>query len=318
MATSKIIERIARAMGIPDIVTLLAERLPATDLQSLLLEVYRQRAQQQKPSAVLADYEKNRFVRPSTVSPLKLVEWQRTAFASLPDDFQMLELSPVAPLGTSAIFGFVDQNRVLATIRNTEVVSDATNVLALECAVQRRQLVRANPKSKVPVHLAASHRFLRTQHYQNPAALAHFSMISLCSAGQATGGLQFELTTLALHVRYYLRALRAFLGDSIQLRATFTDFRATDREVQLDQGAFAVMPDEFANTEIRIDNSRTKGQDYYTDLGFHIHAVAASGQLTELADGGVVNWTQALLSNAKERCVISGISSERISMGLEG
>jgi hypothetical protein len=32
----------------------------------------------------------------------------------------------------------------------------------------------------------------------------------------------------------------------------------------------------------------------------------------ELVDGGSVNWTQKLLSNAKERLVISGIGSERL------
>jgi hypothetical protein len=39
--------------------------------------------------------------------------------------------------------------------------------------------------------------------------------------------------------------------------------------------------------------------------------LAASG-LLELADGGAVDWTQKLLSDAKERLVISGIGSERV------
>ncbi|MFN8418836.1 MAG: hypothetical protein U0528_06290 [Anaerolineae bacterium] len=32
------------------------------------------------------------------------------------------------------------------------------------------------------------------------------------------------------------------------------------------------------------------------------------------ADGGAVDWTQKLLSNAKERCVIGGIGSERVCL----
>ena len=36
------------------------------------------------------------------------------------------------------------------------------------------------------------------------------------------------------------------------------------------------------------------------------------GRSLELADGGAVDWTQKLLSNAKERLVISGISDERL------
>jgi len=58
-----------------------------------------------------------------------------------------------------------------------------------------------------------------------------------------------------------------------------------------------------------------KGVDsYYAGLRFHLYAAAKSGQWLELVDGGAVNWTQKLLSNAKERCVTSEISSERICM----
>src|SRR5687767_8086549 len=78
---NKILERIEREAGIPGLAALLAERLSATDLQSLLLEVYRQRAQRQ-PAAVLADYERNRFVRPSKAAPGALLEWEQTAFAN--------------------------------------------------------------------------------------------------------------------------------------------------------------------------------------------------------------------------------------------
>jgi hypothetical protein len=44
MTDSKIIARIEREIGIPGLVAALAERLTPTDLQSVLLEVYRQRA----------------------------------------------------------------------------------------------------------------------------------------------------------------------------------------------------------------------------------------------------------------------------------
>ena len=70
---NQIIDRIEREAGIPGLMALLAE-LPPTDLQSVLLEVYRRRAGRLRPSAVLADYESNRFVRPSTVSAARLLE----------------------------------------------------------------------------------------------------------------------------------------------------------------------------------------------------------------------------------------------------
>ncbi|HLH60557.1 MAG TPA: hypothetical protein VKV20_02640 [Ktedonobacteraceae bacterium] len=44
-----IIERIQRESGIPELFDVLAERLDPTNLQSLLLEVYRRRAARIKP-----------------------------------------------------------------------------------------------------------------------------------------------------------------------------------------------------------------------------------------------------------------------------
>src|SRR5258706_4065290 len=143
MAANKIIDRIEREMGVPGLVTLLAERLTPTDLQSVMLEVYRQRARRQQPANLLADFESNRFVRPSTADPIRLLAWEQIAFAQLPAGFEALALSPVCPLGTNSAIALVDQNRVLSTIRNTAVVSDSTNVLALECALARTQLLRA-------------------------------------------------------------------------------------------------------------------------------------------------------------------------------
>lgn len=69
---------------------------------------------------------------------------------------------------------------------------------------------------------------------------------------------------------------------------------------------------EAGDVEFVADNERTRGRGYYLDLCFHIHATNASGQQLELVDGGSVDWTQKLLSNAKERLVISGIGSERL------
>jgi hypothetical protein len=308
---NKILERIEREAGIPGLATVLAERLSATDLQSLLLEVYRQRAQR-PPAAVLSDYERNRFVRPSKASPGALLEWEQTAYASLPEGFEPMALSPVCPLGTNSAIALVDQNRVLTTIRNTEVVSDSTNVLALECALRRRELVRGNPKSKTQVHLATSHRLLRTQQYNDPNSIPHFSAFALCSAGQDQGILQFELATLAVHIGFYLWALTAYLGEGTPLRVAITDFGRADRQPLLETQLFTPLQNAHPGIECSMDDQRSSGRGYYVDLCFHVYAATSGGEMLELADGGVVNWTQSLLSNAKERCVISGIGSERV------
>jgi hypothetical protein len=308
---NKIVERIERKAGVPGLVSILAERLAPTDLQSILFEVYRIRSSRMRPSTVLSDYESNRFVRPSAVSPAFLSRWEQIAFSHLPQEFQPIALSPICPLGTNSIVAPVDQNWAVTTVRNTEVVSDSTNVLALECSLRRRELVRIN-KSSVPVHLAASHRLLRAQHYESPELGAHFNSFALCSAGRDQGNLQFELSALGLHIRFYLTSLRAFLGPGVPLHLSVTDLDSNTC-VELETRLFSPIRSEFEGVDCVLDEHRTSGRGYYLDLCFHIHATAASGRRWELVDGGSVNWTQQFLSNAKERLVISGIGSERLS-----
>jgi len=308
---NKIIERIERELGMPNLATRLAQELSPTDLQSLLLEVYRQRAERRRPAEVLADYENDRFVQPGRVPPLLIQRWEQTAFEQLPPEFEPLVLSPVAPLGTNSVVATVDQNWAVSTVRNTEVVSDSTNVLALECALRRRALLATQPKSRTPVHLATAHRLLRAQQYDNPAFSSHFSIFSLCSAGRDMGNFQFELGSATLHLRSYLTALRAYLGPKVPLRVTLSDVSRRIPE-RLLSSALSPLETDFPNVEFALDPERTRAAGYYENVAFLIHATAPSGEEIELADGGSVNWTQQLLSNAKERLVISGIGSERV------
>jgi hypothetical protein len=313
-----ITERIEREAGVPGLVAILAERLTPTDLQSLLLEVYRLRSRQLPPAAVLANYRANRFTRPSAVSPTLLLEWEQVAMSQLPPEFEALALSPVCPLGANSVVAPVDQNWAVATARNVEVVSDSTNVLALECALRRRELLRTDPRSTVPVHLAASHRLLRAQQYTSPHSVTHFSAFALCSAGRDQGNLQFELAAVKLHARFYFRALRAFLGDDVPLRFSVTRLWPEGSDGLLEAELLSPIRAEFEAVECSIDRQRTSGLGYYQDLCFHIHAAATSGERLELVDGGSVDWTQKYLSSAKERLVISGLGSERLCQELVG
>jgi hypothetical protein len=102
---NRIVERIERESGVPGLASILAARLTPTDLQSILLEVYRLRISHIQPSEVLSNYQDNRFVRPSAVSPASLLKWEQTAFSQLPLEFQPLALSPVCPLGTNSPAG---------------------------------------------------------------------------------------------------------------------------------------------------------------------------------------------------------------------
>jgi len=309
---TEIIDRIERELGVPGVAALLAERLEPTDLQSLLLDVYRRIAARRQPAAVLADYAANRFVRPSSISPAQLLAWDTLASSLLPPECELIELSPVCPLGACSVVADIGQDRSIATIRNTQVVSDSTNVLALEAACRRRDLLRAGPRSTSPVHLAASHRLVRGQRYRDPKLASHFRVFSLCSAGRHRGDFFFESASLALHIDFYLSAIRAHLGASIPLRLSLTVFESARVFDSAAEELLAGVRRRFAGVEAVLAPDRQEGRAYYRHVCFWIHAANDAGDAVHLVDGGAVDWTQRLLSNAKERLIVSGIGSERL------
>jgi len=308
----KIIRRIEREAGVPNLSRILAERVGPTDLQSLLLEVYRRRVKHRKPSAVLSDYVSSGFTSPSDCDPLRLLEWDRIAVSRLPEGFSMIELSPVSPLGSVSCFAPISQDWVFTTIRNIEVVADSTNILALECARQRQQITKSKGTIATPIHLACSHRVVRAQRYRGAGVQQHFRIFSLCSAGRNTGNLAFELYAVMKHIQFYLDALRDFLGSDVRLRVAIIDLSPDSHEDTIFNALLSNLRKQFKDIDISLEKARVRETDYYGNLRFHVYASATRGHELELVDGGDTNWTQKLLNNAKERLVISGIGSERL------
>src|SRR6185503_1820337 len=113
------------------------------------------------------------------------------------------------PLGTNSIVAPVDQDNAVATIRNTEVCSDSTNVLALECARRRRGIYKGNTHPDADTKLCASHRLLRPHLPEDPASFPHFRIFSLCTAGRDQGSYGFEVAALTEHLEFYIRLLQS-------------------------------------------------------------------------------------------------------------
>lgn len=298
------LDRILSEAGVENLIEILAERLAPTDLQTLLLEVYRRRAAPLPPARLLEQYQTNRFVRPSSVNPLHALEFDRQAFSLAASLFEPIELSPVCPLATTSAFSKVSQDAVVTTIRNTEVVSDPTNCMALECAVRRKVLGRSEER----VRLCASHRLVRTQTFSGPASFSHFRVFAVCTAGRDDGNHCFEFETLREHIGFYVRLLTSIGVPSVRL--TVTDFSETVPD--LEARILNPLTQAFPEVQAKIDPHRTVGRGYYPSLCFHLYATDARGDEYNLADGGLVEWTQQLLSNKKERLMISGLGSERI------
>jgi hypothetical protein len=310
---NRIIGRIERDAGVPNLTDVLVDRLAPTDLQSLLLEVYRRRATKRDPKELIKDHISNRFTRPSTASPTRLLEWDRIAFSLLPKVFQPVELSPVCPLGTVSVLSPISQDWTVSTIRNTEIVADSTNVLAIECAVRRHEQRSFSSGKAASVHLAASHRLLRGQTFGvSPGTRQHFRIFTLCSAGRDPGNLRFETEAMGLHIGFYLATLGKFLGTKTALRVAISDFRSKATRPLVRSGVVEKLQSTHKRVRIGIDQDRKQGRGYYGELCFKIYATDSTGKERELVDGGDVNWTQKLLNNAKERLIISGCGSERL------
>ncbi len=307
------IERIEREAGLTNLLTALGERLSLTDLQSLLLEVYRSHAATLPASSLLDRYLSNRFVKPSDLDPLTLVKFDQMALSLLPDGFIAVELSPVCPLGTVTAITGLDQSSVLTTIRNTEVVADATNVLALECAVRRRKLLATDARSRGLVKLASSHRVVRTVPARGAATYQHFRLLGLCSAGRDSGSFGFESESLLEQITFYLDLLAEAPRRGYEVGATRVTVTELEdgRRPKLRAGVLAPLRDRFPTVQCDFDPERTSGRGYYTGACFHVFARDPAGTELQLVDGGFTDWTQTLLANAKERLLISGMGGER-------
>jgi hypothetical protein len=248
------------------------------------------------------------------VAPQALAAFDQLVWSTLPDAYAALDLSPVCPLGTNAAIATVSQNKVLTTIRNTEVAADITNVLALECASQRRQLLRANPKSRERVRLCASHRVVRGQVFGGLASSPHFRLLGLCAAGRDEGSFQFDVGALVEQIAFNMRLLQeaARLGyHEHRFRIAISDLEDGQRTQALEEQVLAPLAASFPDARCELDPNRATGRGYYVGTCFHIYATNAAGVEFELVDGGLTTWTQQLLNNRKERLLISGLGVER-------
>jgi transposase-like protein len=206
--SSKIVERIAAETGIPNLFSVLSRQLPASDLQSLLMHVYQARTAALGEADVLRGADRA-LLQASKIDARLLNEFDRVAF-QVAEGFEAIELAPVCPLGLNRVLGAIDQNSVLTTIRNGEVLGDATMPMALECSRRRKDSTRRGDST--PVRLASSHRVVRLQPFDVPGYVPHFRLFSMVSAGRDTGSQTFEIQHLGEHIRFYLRLFRA-LGE---------------------------------------------------------------------------------------------------------
>ena len=291
--------RIGREEGVPELFPTLA-RLSGTDLRSLMLHLARAQSARRSPAQLLHQHADDRTVAAGHVDGRRVHEFERQALLAA-DGFEARELSPVSPLGLQTVLGGIDQMSVLATVRGTEVLADPTTELALEAAMARRA-------GEAEVRLCAVGRVLRMQAF--PVGYdAHFALFSMVTAGRAGDRRAFELAALREQVAVYVRLL-AEVAPGHATAVAVSDASAPPSS--LERNLVDPLRDEFPKTQIALRPERVDGAAYYCGLMVDIGLANRDGTIHSVADGGATDCTARLLSDRKERMVVSGIGVERV------
>ncbi|MDF2961471.1 MAG: hypothetical protein K0S39_3206 [Paenibacillus sp.] len=307
MNENKAVERILDKLGIEDLVDVLSKKLSLSDLNTLMLEVFRNRTTDSSFADLMKAYTTNRFVLPSEVDPLSLkrmeIDLLTLAAAS---SYQPIQLSPVAPLGSCSIVATSDQNKIISALRGTEVVADATNLMALHICSLLKENNLSNDEN--PLRFSTTHRHVRAQNFNQPGLLPHFHLYCMITSGKDKGSYSFEKRTLLEHVTVYQQIFSTLFHTNITIRLNrrggYTD----------SPGLVQRLTEHIQESAPKVKVIELKDENhnqYYKGVQFSI-LVTINGQEMNIGDGGFVDWPQKLLGNKKERMMISAIGLERL------
>lgn len=276
-----------------------------------MLRLVREQASRRRPADLLAQYRRDGHVTPSMLDQRLVNTLDRIALDAA-EGFDAVLLSPVAPLGTNSVVAPTSQDRTLSTTRGTEVVSDPTNVLALECAV--RLLASGGAASSPVVRLATVHQTLRAQRVSDPdgAHSQHFRLFALGESGAALPDDEFDVRAVGNHLRVYDRLFDAC---ERSLRVEFPQRRAIVRVDERGQALAervvhrlrAVLPHVDVATE-------PLASTYYDGLRVGFGAQGRSGEFVEIADLGRFDWVAQLTSDRRNRFVASGCGIQLVPL----
>jgi hypothetical protein len=300
-------------IGNPGLIETLSEKLSLSELNSLLLEVMKRKASSTSPAELMKSYQKNRFVTPSLIDSLTFLkaETQLLELAKQ-NGFEPLELSPLAPLGNCSAIARADQNKIVSALRGTEVVADATNLMALEAASRRK----ASAFNDDIISLCTVHRHVRAQALPPVKGFtAHFKIFCAVTAGRDKGNLEFEKQALLSHLALYRSYLQQLgLNDFQIILKTFGE--SSTEQLAAERVADQVLAEMKGTNIVKTAVPKTE-HHYYSSVRFSLN-LNHRGKEFNLGDGGFVDWSQKLTSNNKERMFTSGLGIELLLKLVNG
>ncbi len=292
------IQRLAGKEDTSSLLDFLINGINSSSLNTLLLEVFHQRLQHETPAGLLRRYKNNRLVQPSTADVLQLkkleIDFLEMAFAR---DMQLLELSTAAAAGTCSVIAPVHQHKVLTALRQSELLADATNSLALhDASLANRTATR---------HYATTARLLRTPLSPVKGHTPHFMAGCLLSAAPDRGDFIFEKETLLLHLQLF----SAFL---LQTGNPVTRFKLiVHHNTNHAERLTSACADWLATHQVIpvATTSAPAPNSYYKGCQFKVCIEIDKNEI-EIADGGFTDWTALLLQDRKQRTLIGGLGLE--------
>jgi hypothetical protein len=228
----KMLQSISKELGMTNLLEILSTT-PMRRLQPILVHAFKNRAESKKPTELLQEYEKKQeFLGISSIAQDELYRFALTCHEATQSTFEAVQTSPIAPLGLNAVLSMVSQNNTLSSIRGSEVVSDLTTQLALECALRRKWNIARKDESDV--HLSTSGRVLRLQPFdKSKGYMQHFNLFALCSSGPnklERGG--FAVPMLQKHIATLLNIISVLHKEgyrSSDIAVKISDMRFLDQ-----------------------------------------------------------------------------------------
>jgi hypothetical protein len=300
------ISAIQKKLNDPELLPKLTNRLSSSELNSLLLEVMRLKAEAATPSTLMHEYTNNRFVQPSVVDALAFNQMERKLLEiSHEAGFLPLECSPLAPLGNCSALALVNQNKVVSALRGTEVVADITNLMALE-ATTRRKTSRFDSSM---IDLCTVHRHVRAQALPDIKGFtAHFKIFCALTAGKDMGSLEFEKHSLLKHLMLYKTIAKTLELSGVSVIIKVLDEPGNENLISIMQ---VYLTEKLQGVNLSFITVPRVEHQYYQRLRFSVN-ITHKGNELNIGDGGFLDWTQKLASNQKERLLASGLGLELI------
>ena len=213
-------------------------------------------------------------------------------------DYEAVQLSPVAPLGCCSVMAPTSQDRTLTANRGTEVVSDPTNVLALECA--RR--AKGGPAG---ARLCTVHQVLRAQKLPPVEGFTqHFRLACLMESGPAQPSDEFEIGAVVRALGVFETVLR-----SASVEGTVDALPERRLTVRAPEGSPLGdrVVDSVRSAHPHLDVLREPPPGpYYDGLRVTLDVATEAGGFVPLGDIGRFDWVARVLANRKMRCVAAG------------